>query len=214
MLGACIKLGDFGLSRKLDVDRLATSSCGTPMYMAPEVVAREAYSFACDHWSLGCTLFEMLTLRRAFDVDGLPALALAIAEASYDSATLERAPYSDALKQLASRSALLHPQPERRTNLPLLFSTLTLLLADRDDDGSSTRSDSVSGGSDPEDGRSGGSGDSCGGGVEQSSVAGLLAAAAAVRDAMSDDVVAEVQVGMHRRPRACDTEDGVPYDRA
>ncbi|GAB9467162.1 Serine/threonine protein kinase [Globisporangium polare] len=54
------KLCDFGLST--ETDRLCTERVGKAYYMAPEVIAQEAYDpAASDMWSLGIMLFVMLT---------------------------------------------------------------------------------------------------------------------------------------------------------
>jgi len=53
-----IKLTDFGLAK---VTIKANSVCGTPEYLAPEVVLRQSYSKVVDWWSVGCLLFEMFT---------------------------------------------------------------------------------------------------------------------------------------------------------
>lgn len=52
-----LKLTDFGFAKKRD--RSATL-CGTPEYMAPEVIEGGMQSFAVDWWSLGVLLFEMI----------------------------------------------------------------------------------------------------------------------------------------------------------
>jgi serine/threonine protein kinase len=58
-----IRLTDFGLSKEnVDaVDKGAHSFCGTPEYLAPEVLSRSGHGRAVDWWSLGALLFEMLT---------------------------------------------------------------------------------------------------------------------------------------------------------
>jgi NIMA (never in mitosis gene a)-related kinase len=119
---AQIKLADFGLSRKVDL--FATSMCGTPAYMAPEQVSRGPYSWPADYWSLGCVLFELFTLQRPFDADSLGELAIKISTAAYDDAALSAAPYPDALKQLASRTGLLHPRPEARADTSVMLPIL------------------------------------------------------------------------------------------
>eukprot|EP00760_Papus_ankaliazontas_P029880 PhM_4_TR4508/c1_g1_i1/m.7749 len=53
-----------------------TGVVGTPAYMAPEVVAMELYTTACDVWALGCCLLEVATGERPWQTLGLSALPL------------------------------------------------------------------------------------------------------------------------------------------
>lgn len=56
-----LKLADFGLSRALGPNHLATTFCGSPLYMAPEqCTAGERYSFPADIWAMGCVVFEIM----------------------------------------------------------------------------------------------------------------------------------------------------------
>ena len=57
-----IKLSDFGLSKILsDNDEKAFTMCGTPQYLAPEIMKEEGYDKNVDWWSLGCFFYEMIT---------------------------------------------------------------------------------------------------------------------------------------------------------
>ncbi|CAB3976705.1 serine threonine- kinase 33-like [Paramuricea clavata] len=57
-----IKISDFGLSYiKGSGEAMMQSVCGTPMYMAPEVIDEHEYSRQCDIWSIGVILFTLLT---------------------------------------------------------------------------------------------------------------------------------------------------------
>ena len=56
-----IKITDFGLSKTNVVENDAKSICGTPEYLAPEVVLLLKYGKPVDWWTLGCIIFEMLT---------------------------------------------------------------------------------------------------------------------------------------------------------
>jgi len=56
-----ICITDFGLSKKLEADGGTHTFCGTPEYLAPEVLKGHGHGIAVDWWSLGTLLFEMMT---------------------------------------------------------------------------------------------------------------------------------------------------------
>lgn len=57
-----IKIADFGLSKHLGTDgkQQARSFCGTPQYLAPEVIMKKGYDFMIDWWCLGILIHEMI----------------------------------------------------------------------------------------------------------------------------------------------------------
>jgi serine/threonine protein kinase len=60
-------LTDFGLSKIFEKeDDKAFTVCGTPQYLAPEILLRKGYDKSVDWWSLGCVLYEMLYGRLPF----------------------------------------------------------------------------------------------------------------------------------------------------
>ena len=55
-----LRLADFGMAKKLEYSKKALSFCGTPEYLAPEIIKGEGYDINIDWWSLGIIFFEML----------------------------------------------------------------------------------------------------------------------------------------------------------
>ncbi|XP_076361228.1 cGMP-dependent protein kinase for isoform X4 [Tachypleus tridentatus] len=56
-----IKLVDFGFAKKLMPGRKTWTFCGTPEYVAPEVILNRGHDISADYWSLGILIFELLT---------------------------------------------------------------------------------------------------------------------------------------------------------
>ncbi|KAK2391113.1 serine/threonine-protein kinase ATG1t [Trifolium repens] len=57
---AVLKISDFGLSRIVRPGEYVETVCGTPLYMAPEVLQFQKYDYKADMWSVGAILFELL----------------------------------------------------------------------------------------------------------------------------------------------------------
>jgi serine/threonine-protein kinase ULK/ATG1 len=61
-----LKLADFGFARVLPSTSLAETLCGSPLYMAPEILRYERYDAKADLWSVGTVLYEMATGKPPF----------------------------------------------------------------------------------------------------------------------------------------------------
>lgn len=67
-----VKLGDFGLACKHDnTNRKRKSVCGTPNYIAPEMLGGEGHSFSVDTWAVGILLFAMLIGKPPFETSNM-----------------------------------------------------------------------------------------------------------------------------------------------
>lgn len=61
-----LKVADFGFARALGPEILAETLCGSPLYMAPEILLGQRYDAKADLWSCGAVLYEMLVGKPPF----------------------------------------------------------------------------------------------------------------------------------------------------
>ncbi|KAK4478527.1 hypothetical protein RD792_014007 [Penstemon davidsonii] len=61
-----LKIADFGFARSLLPRDLAQTLCGSPLYMAPEIMQLQKYDAKADLWSVGAILFQLVTGKTPF----------------------------------------------------------------------------------------------------------------------------------------------------
>ncbi len=61
-----IKITDFGFARYFDNDIMIQTICGSPLYMAPEIMKSQKYDYKSDLWSVGVIFYEMLVGKTPF----------------------------------------------------------------------------------------------------------------------------------------------------
>ena len=126
-----IKIGDFGIARVLQhTYDCAKTAIGTPYYLSPEICQEKPYNQKSDIWSIGCILYEMLTLKHAFDSNSMKGLVLKILRSNYPPISNC---YSDDVKSLIDD--LLCKDPAKRPSIqkvierPFLKNRITELIA-------------------------------------------------------------------------------------
>ena len=79
-----VKIGDFGVSKQCQKGQLRmTEQCGTPAYIAPEILKDKGYTFSVDIWSAGVVLFAMLYGTVPFKANNMEELHKMIVRGKY-----------------------------------------------------------------------------------------------------------------------------------
>ncbi|XP_030914564.1 serine/threonine-protein kinase PLK3 [Geospiza fortis] len=79
-----LKVGDFGLAACQDVsDQKKKTICGTPNYLAPEVLLRQGHGPESDVWSLGCVMYTLLCGNPPFETSDLKETYRCIKQVEY-----------------------------------------------------------------------------------------------------------------------------------
>ncbi|MBA0553795.1 hypothetical protein Golob_012944, partial [Gossypium lobatum] len=108
-----LKVTDFGLSALRKPGDMLTTACGSPCYVAPELLANKGYNgAAADIWSCGVILFELLAGYLPFDDRNLVVLYKKISGAQYTCPPWFTGPQ----RKLIAR--ILDPNPKRRITIP------------------------------------------------------------------------------------------------
>nr|XP_040055350.1 serine/threonine-protein kinase Nek9 isoform X2 [Gasterosteus aculeatus aculeatus] len=107
-----IKLGDYGLAKKLHSEFSMAETCvGTPYYMSPELCQGAKYNFKSDIWAMGCVIFEVLALTRTFDATNPLNLCVKIVQGNW-TMEVNSDVYSSELIKLVYEC--LDPDPAKR----------------------------------------------------------------------------------------------------
>ncbi|XP_028259607.1 serine/threonine-protein kinase PLK1 isoform X2 [Parambassis ranga] len=107
-----VKIGDFGLATKIEFDgERKKTLCGTPNYIAPEVLCKKGHSFEVDVWSLGCILYTLLVGKPPFETSCLKETYNRIKKNNYTIPWHINPAASALIKRM------LHPDPTQRPTI-------------------------------------------------------------------------------------------------
>jgi len=81
---ASIKIADFGFAKRVRKPKSLSTKCGTPQYVAPEVLAGKLYDTQADMWSIGIIIFTLLAGHPPFENDNLKALVKLIKKGEFE----------------------------------------------------------------------------------------------------------------------------------
>lgn len=116
-----MKIGDFGFARSLTPLQLADTLCGSPYYMAPEIIQSQKYDAKADLWSVGAILYQLVVGKPPFDGNSQLQLfqnILASTELHFPPTILKEL-HSDCVDLCRS---LLRRDPDERLTFKAFFS--------------------------------------------------------------------------------------------
>ena len=119
-----LKIADFGFARSLPSTSLAETLCGSPLYMAPEILRYEKYDAKADLWSVGTVLHEMMVGKPPFRASNHVELLRKIERGEDRIRFPEDVCLSDAMKKIIR--GLLKRNPVERMSFADFFNNIVI----------------------------------------------------------------------------------------
>ena len=123
-----VKLGDMNVS-KIAKNGLLYTQTGTPYYASPEVWKDKPYDSKSDIWSLGCVIYEMITLKPPFRAEDMDGLYKKVTKGSYPKIGDQ---YSKALSKAIKE--MLQVNPTNRPSADALLKSFSSKMKELDFD--------------------------------------------------------------------------------
>lgn len=112
-----VKIGDFGLAARIEYEgERKKTLCGTPNYIAPEVLSKKGHSYEVDIWSIGCVMYTLLVGQPPFETKNLKETYNKIRKCDY------RVPISLRKPAATMIIAMLQSDPEKRPTISQLLT--------------------------------------------------------------------------------------------
>jgi calcium/calmodulin-dependent protein kinase I len=104
-----IKLADFGFAARCHEPKTLNKQCGTPFFVSPEILMRQAYDQMSDMWSVGCIVFLLLSGNLPFMGRSQKELFRKIVSGKYEFDDDDWCEISDDAKDLVNKLLVLDP---------------------------------------------------------------------------------------------------------
>eukprot|EP01105_Mastigella_eilhardi_P020116 TRINITY_DN4772_c0_g1_i2.p1 TRINITY_DN4772_c0_g1~~TRINITY_DN4772_c0_g1_i2.p1 ORF type:complete len:468 (-),score=151.87 TRINITY_DN4772_c0_g1_i2:164-1483(-) len=109
MCGDKVKIADFGLSKDFSMASVMTTCCGSPSYVAPEVLSGGSYDTECDIWSIGVITYVLVSGYLPFFADTQQELFEKILQGKYSFSQPLWKDISDEAKDFIGKCLTLAP---------------------------------------------------------------------------------------------------------
>ncbi|KFP42989.1 Serine/threonine-protein kinase Nek4, partial [Chlamydotis macqueenii] len=125
-----IKVGDLGIARVLENQYdMASTLIGTPYYMSPELFSNKPYNYKSDVWALGCCVYEMATLKHAFNARDMNSLVYRIIEGKLPPMPEDYSPHLvEIIRTMLSKKPEERPSVKNILRQPYIKHQISLFL--------------------------------------------------------------------------------------
>ena len=141
--GGICKLGDLNVS-KVARKGLGYTQTGTPYYASPEVWEEKPYDSKSDVWSLGCVMYEMITLRPPFQAKSMEELCKKVMRGIYPKLSSKYSEdLSDVIKLMIQVEAGARPSCEELLKMPMITKRIEFFNNNKDIDITEEQNESI-----------------------------------------------------------------------
>ena len=117
--GEKVKIVDFGLAKMIK-DEKTNTICGSPQYMAPEVVKGEMYDYSIDFWSLGVLVYECFVGRTPFEGNSFKEISENVIGGDIEFAVIHHMWARDFIRKLLDRDPEMRLGQRNGKNIDIL----------------------------------------------------------------------------------------------